>query len=268
VVSSRSRKKTVPKGSLVVVGAGINGVGQTTLEAVECMRRAERLFYSVVDPITEQWILELNSTAVSLAGLYADGKPRSKTYAEMTRAIVSAVTGGNRVCVVFYGHPGVLVESTHTAIARLRRAGYSARMRPGVSAEACLYADLGLNPGEVGIQSFEATDFLLSRRRWDPTSGLILWQVGVLGLADSRVGNTCYPERLRVLVNALLRRYPASHPVVIYYAATFPANPPVIERVSLRGLARARIKPMALLYVPPARQRTSLDRRVLGWLTD
>lgn len=41
-----------------------------------------------------------------------------------------------------------------------------------------MYADLDLDPGTHGVQSFEATDFLLYRRQIDPTSALILWQAG------------------------------------------------------------------------------------------
>lgn len=262
-----TRARTKPRskrGSLLVVGTGINGVGQTTLEAVDAMERAEMLFYCVVEPTTRLWIQQLNPSAVSLSDLYEEGKKRSKTYAEMTERLVTAVRSGRRVCVAFYGHPGVLVESTHAAIRRLRREGYSARMLPGVSADGCLYADLRLNPGENGVQSFEATDFLLSRRRFDPTSGLILWQIGVLGESVSQRGLKCRPDRLQTLAQALGRHYPAQHLLVLYYAATFPANAPVVRRLRLDRLHRAVIRPMAMLYVPPLPQRP-LDPRIIRW---
>jgi len=124
-------------------------------------------------------------------------------------------------------------------------------MLPGVSADGCLIADLGFNPGDRGMQSYEATEFLLSRRRIDPTSGLLLWQVGVLGEAAARQGTTCRPERLKTLADTLQRRYPPDHRVVLYYAPTFPARPPIVQRVALKRLARTRVYPMAMLYVPP-----------------
>jgi hypothetical protein len=43
--------------------------------------------------------------------------------------------------------------------------GFDAVMLPGISAEDCLFADLGIDPGMIGCQSFEATDsitFLLT----------------------------------------------------------------------------------------------------------
>src|SRR5690606_41924587 len=51
--------------------------------------------------------------------------------------------------------------------------GFVARMEPGISAEACLYADLGIDPGRHGVQSMEATHFLVYDRVPD-TSGLVL----------------------------------------------------------------------------------------------
>src|SRR5688572_17163619 len=129
-------------GSLLIVGTGINGLSQTTLEAVAAIRDAEQVFYVVTDPTTEAWIRMANPRAATLSDLYAPGKHRRQTYAEMTERIVAAVHSGLRVCVVFYGHPGVFVETSHTALAQLRAEGYPARMLPGVSSDACLYADL------------------------------------------------------------------------------------------------------------------------------
>jgi hypothetical protein len=57
--------------------------------------------------------------------------------------------------------------------------GVSARMLPGVSAEDNLIADLGVDP--AGLQSYEATGFLVYKYRFDTSAGLVLWQVGVLG---------------------------------------------------------------------------------------
>jgi hypothetical protein len=239
----------------MVVGVGITGVGQTTLEAEACIQRADRVFYLVLEPTTERWIQQSNANAVTLGDCYREGRNRKETYAEMTARIVDAVRSGLRVCAVFYGHPGVLVKSSHAAITILKKEGYRARMLPGVSADGCLYADLGFNPGDFGVQTYEATDFLRARRRFDPTSGLILWQVGVLGEVDSRSGVTCRPERLAKLTAVLGRHYPATHKVVLYYAPMFPADPPIIKRVSLERLPVTKVYPLAMLFVPPLEQR-------------
>jgi hypothetical protein len=255
------------RGALVVVGTGITGIGQTTLETVACLERAEKVFFLVTEPTTELWIRGLNRSAESLAALYADHKNREQTYAEITRLLVSSVRGGRRVCAAFYGHPGVLVQASHRAIRTLRRDGYTARMLPGVSADGCLYADLGVNPGDHGVQSFEATDFLLYRRSFDPTSELLLWQVGVLGEPRAIRGATCRPERLRALVRVLRRQYPATHKVTLYYAPIFPSRPPIVKRVRLDRLPDVPVSPLALLYVPALPQRRE-DPRIARWFDE
>ena len=256
------------RGSLIVVGTGITGVGQTTLEAVAAMEQADKLFYLVIDPVTELWIRQRNPIASSLADLYGPDKHRSRTYKEMADRLVASVKSGLRVCAAFYGHPGVLVEASHAAIKRLRRAGYSARMLPGISADACLVADVGVNPGDRGMQSFEASEFLLSRRRFDPTSELVLWQVGVLGDSTARAGGACRPDRLRALTSSLRRHYPARHRVVLYYAPTFPADPPIIQRLALERLPSAKVSPLAMLYVPALPERRPRDPKILRWFSE
>jgi uncharacterized protein YabN with tetrapyrrole methylase and pyrophosphatase domain len=244
-----------PRGTFVAVGVGIGGAAQTTLEAVALMGAADKLFHCVIDPAVELWLQELNRTAESLNSLYEEGKDRSETYDAMVRTFVSSVRSGASTCAAYYGHPGVFVEATHRAIKQLRRQGYTARMVPGVSADGCLYADLLVNPGDAGIQSFEASDFLYRRRRFNPTSGLILWQVGVIGETDWTAKPRHNPTRLAELHALLARAYPPNHKVFLYFASTFPCDPAQVRRVSLSELPRKRVFPMEMLYVPPVDRR-------------
>jgi hypothetical protein len=255
-----------PSGSLVFVGVGIGGVHQITPEAAAHIRRADRVFYLVLDPITETWLRSVNHHSMSLSDLYAVGKSRRQTYRQMTTRIVTAVKAGARVCVAFYGHPGVFVQATSTAVRSVRRLGAAARVVPAISADGCLYADLGLDPSVSGIQAFEATDFLLYRRRIDPTSSLLLWQIGVLGETTTRDPRLPYrSDRMRVLVRRLRRHFPRGHPAVLYEASTFPSRPPIIRRVRLEALADTQIRPLMTLYVPALSNRAP-DPRVVNWL--
>jgi hypothetical protein len=123
-------------------------------------------------------------------------------------------------------------------------------MLPAVSSEDCLFADLGVDPGSSGCQSYEATDLLLRRRRVDPSAALLLWQVGALGARDYDF--TASPSRLPVLVEYLRRWYPADHEVVAYEAAPYSGCGPLIERLRLEDLPDAAISRSATLYLAPA----------------
>jgi uncharacterized protein YabN with tetrapyrrole methylase and pyrophosphatase domain len=205
------------------------------------------------DASTMSWLARLNPNARSLHGHYEPGQPRKRTYAAIVEEILERVRDGANVCAAFYGHPGVFVDPSHEAIERARSEGFQARMLPAVSTEDCLFADLGVDPARVGCQSYEATDFLIRRRRIDPTAALILWQVDVVGnLAYSPEADT---SRIGVLVDYLRREYPADHETVLYEASIYPICEPVIRRVALSDLVGAEISSMTTLYVPPASER-------------
>ena len=78
-----------------------------------------------------------------------EGRSRLDTYQDMVDRILACVREGSDVCVAFYGHPGVFVYPSHEAIKRARIEGYKATMLPGISAEDCLFADLGIDPGKA-----------------------------------------------------------------------------------------------------------------------
>src|SRR5258708_10906162 len=152
------------KGSLVVVGTGIESMGQMTPAARTEIRRAQRVFYLAADSITEDTLRSLNRRAESLQHFYGKGKHRLRTYAQITAHVLAEVRRGFRVCFALYGHPGVFATPAHAAVQLARDEGFRATMLPGVSADACLLADLGIDPGSDGLQSYEATDFLIRKR--------------------------------------------------------------------------------------------------------
>jgi uroporphyrin-III C-methyltransferase len=195
------------------------------------------------------WITRLNTTSESLDRFYSSGKPRSQTYSEIVEEILRWVRRDLRVCAAFYGHPGVFVTPSHEAVRRARSEGFDARMFPGVSAEDCLFADLGLDPGDAGCQSYEATTFLLYHQEIDTSVPLVLWQIGTIG---ERSG-VARPSRLglEVLLDRLAERYGSDHKVVLYEASPYAVCEPSVERVRVTDVDPARVTGMATLYVPP-----------------
>jgi uncharacterized protein YabN with tetrapyrrole methylase and pyrophosphatase domain len=237
------------KGRLTVVGVGIKLAAQTSVEAKSHIESADAVFYLVTDPGTEMWLHSLNPAAQSLQPFYEGRENRLATYLEMTDFILDHVRRGLDVCAVFYGHPGVFVFPSHRAVATARQEGFEAVMLPGISAEDCLFADLGFDPARQGCQSFEATDFLVFRRRFDPRSHLVLWQVGVLGEVGYKMALT--QAKLDILVERLLAAYPSDHPAVLYEAARYPVCDPSILHRRLGALDAAEVTSISTLYVPP-----------------
>jgi uncharacterized protein YabN with tetrapyrrole methylase and pyrophosphatase domain len=244
-------------GSLVVVGTGIRTVGQLTLEAIAWMHAADSLLYGVGDPVAEAVARRLNPDgAFSLTVYYEEGKQRIYAYNAMIEHILRCVRAGDLTVAAFYGHPGVFAYPSHESIRRARSEGYPARMLPGVSSEDCLFADLGVDPAVAGCQSYEATDFLMSGPRIDPSSQLILWQIGTLG--DWTYQSQKYDTRsMPLLVQRLAQFYPLTHPVTVYEAAVWPGTEPMIAPIPLYSLPEFPITAAMTLYVPPAQTRTA-----------
>ena len=234
---------------LVVVGTGMQVSAQVSPLAHSHVVQADKVLYLTTDAGAAAWLLTNNATAEPLERFYAPGKARADTYEQMVEYVLSFVRSGLSVCMAVSGHPGVFTYATHESIRRARAEGYEARMLPAISAEDCLFADLGVDPADSGCQSYEATDFLVHGRSADPTSALVLWQIGI-------VGNLGYVDDtsecgLAVLVEVLVQRYGAAHPVVIYHSSPHPIVPPSIQRIALADVLTADVIPMSTLYVPP-----------------
>jgi len=240
------------RGSLTVVGVGI-ALGQTTLEAKAHIEQADKVFYLVSNPAAVRWLEQLNSTAESLYGLYASGKERLQTYSEMADRILVAVRARQTVVSAFYGHPGVFADPGHRAIRLARSEGFPARMLPGVSAEDYMFADLAVDPSRCGCQSFEASDFLICGRIFDPTAVLVLWQIGAIGDSDFRFDLAKVRGGLELLLERLLPSYGAEHLVTVYEGTMFAACDSRIIRLPLGKLPEIEVNTISTLYVPPKR---------------
>jgi len=238
------------RGSLTIAGTGIRSVGQMTIESITAIRRADKVMYGAIEPVSEEIVRLLNpGGAESLAGFFIEGKPRPQIYHQIADAILRDVRSGLAVCMVVYGHPGVFVDSAHEAMRRARSEGFAAVMLPGISAEDCLFADLGVDP-VGGCQSYEATDFLINGRIIDPSAHLILWQIGALGNVSYRGGGYA-PRGMPQLLRELSRYYQPFHPVCVYEASVFPGVAPSIRPLPLSALPNLPLSALSTLYIPP-----------------
>jgi hypothetical protein len=239
------------RGSLACVGLGMMLGAHISPRSRSYIEQADVVFAAVSDPLVELWLQQMHADVRSLQPYYAEGKSRQDTYREMVEAMLVEVRAGKTVCGAFYGHPGVFALAPHRAIEQARLEGFQAHMEPGISAEDCLYADLGIDPGTVGCQHYEASQLMFYRRRVDPTAYLVLWQAGIAG--DRSFRRFATPAAYRqLLVDLLAEDYPLDHPCTIYEAATLPIQAPRIDAVALGDLAGAELRLQSTLVLPPA----------------
>ena len=230
-----------------MMGAHITPISRQYIE------KADVVFMSVTSHLMEAWIKEMNPDVRNLQQFYSEEYSRNKTYSQMVKAVTTEVKAGKNVCLALYGHPGVFALVAHKAIEGLKKEGFFTKMEPGISAEDCLYADLGIDPGKFGCQQFEATQFMLYSRNVDNSAYLILWQISVAGDL-SHTKHSANENYLSILVELLSQWYPLEHEVIVYEAQTLSVNNKRAEMVALQDLSMVALNGHSTLVIPPARE--------------
>jgi precorrin-6B methylase 1 len=255
-------------GKLICVGTGMRMAGQMTPIALSHIETADVVIAAVPNPFARKWLQGVAKEYICLLDYYSDcdveGKNRRDTYRRMADTILEHLRAGKTVCAAFYGHPGIFACISHMAIADARAEGFSAVMEPGISAEDCLVADIGIDPGKFGMQSMETTQYMIYQRKLDPSSLLILWQPGLAGELSLKRFDT-NQARLQILVDKLARDYPLEHEVILYEAATHPLEATRIDRLMLKDLPQARLQQITTLVIPPA-YALQIDQEIVDLL--
>ncbi|MCO7222926.1 SAM-dependent methyltransferase [Pleionea sp. CnH1-48] len=237
------------KGQLTIVGTGIFAPAHISQEAIRHIQSSDVVFATIPDPLSMHYVQKLNTNVVSMGDLYEAGEDRVDTYEMMVTRILNAVREGQRVCAIYYGHPGIFVYAAHKAIKLAREEGFEANLLPAISAEDCLFADLGIDPASHGCQAYEASQFLFYQHSINSYSSLILWQLGVVGDTSLKLFRPA-DNGMAMLQDKLLTLYPADHKVTVYEAATLPIIPPRIEEVALSELSETKVREISTLFVP------------------
>lgn len=240
-------------GSIVCVGLGMTLGSHISPLSRNYIENADVVFTGVSNHIVELWVKEMNGDVRSLQTYYEEGKDRRLTYREMVAAMMDEVRNGKNVVGAFYGHPGVFAWAPHKVIERARAEGFKAHMEPGISAEDCLYADLGIDPGSVGSQHYEASQFMFYKRKIDPAAYLILWQVGFAGDQSAARYHTGDAYR-QLLTERLYKHFPKNHRVALYECPTLPIDKARIDWLPLSAFSAAEVSQHTTMLVPPALQ--------------
>lgn len=147
------------RGRLVVVGLGMQP-GRRIGERAASEIRAANVVFAIAGNLFLEWLAQRHDAWRDLRSHFATDRDRRDSYAALEACMLAGVRRGRRVVAALYGRGGVRPGRPRRDPNR-PQPRTEAWMDPGVSAEACLYADLGPNPGETSVQSHEATQFLV-----------------------------------------------------------------------------------------------------------
>lgn len=236
------------KGALVMVGTGIQVYAHLTAETQSWIETADLVYYAAAESLTGDWLKELNPNTIPFPTYFTD-RPRKDTYHHWSDLLLEGVRAGKHVCGVFYGHPGTFVTTSHLAIAEAKAEGFDARMLPGISATACLFADFPGCLDYYGYASYEASHFLARKPNLDNDATLILWQIKIIGNFNAPKDQVDR-NALSQLRDLLLNHYPADHQVYLYEAAQYVIRKARIEPIALANLAQANVSNITSLVIP------------------
>ena len=242
------------RGSLIVVGTEIPSPSYLTGEATSWIQASNKVISVAMSPPTDQIIRGLNPTAVeSLNSYFGEGKLLEHTHRQIVNRVLECVSGGWRTAFVAFGQFD-LKRPLLEAIRCARVAGYSARMLAAINAEQCLFADLGIDAGDAGCQSFEATSFLTNRRRLDPSTVVVLNRIGLVGRSIYTPDEFDVQPGLQALVDYLCEFYSPDQQVILYAAAPESDATHLEVRVKLSDLPRTQTSCTATLCILPDEQ--------------
>lgn len=239
--------------SLVIVGSGIKFFSHLTIEAKAYIEKSDKVLYLVNEPVMKEWLKKTSRDSESLDALYTQHRLRIHSYQAITNHIMQEVYKQQHVCVVIYGHPTIFAQPALDAAIQAKKAGFVAKILPGISSEACLFADLMIDPASHGCMSFEATDLLIHQRKLDHACHVILWQVSVIGMLEHARNHNNQPGII-MLRDYLLNYYPSNHKLILYSAALYPGFDPSIHEFEVNQLTEIEITRTSTLYIPPLKK--------------
>ncbi|XP_069134286.1 uncharacterized protein [Argopecten irradians] len=253
-IGTQERTASSKSGSLTFVGSGIKSVSHLTLEALSEIKSANDVFYCVADPVTEIFIKRLRPDALDLYVLYDDDKKRMSTYVQMAEVGLHQARKGRHVCMVFYGHCSVSILPSHRAMNIAKKEGIPTKMLAAVSTETCLFADLGVDPTTPGLQTMEATDFLIRSRPINTDFHVVIWQVGCVGDVGFR-RKGYQNDHLSILIEKLQDIYGKGYEIIHYIAAQYATTSSKIRRIGLNDFFNPeemkQVTVLSAFYIPP-----------------
>ncbi len=245
---------------IFLVGLGLSGMRHVTQEVMHVLEEA-RLVQHLTSKDGE--LRMLNPRVEDLSSLYWREGQDKAIYAEIAEHVVAtALAGDAPLAFVTDGHPMVFNNISWEIVRLGQQKGAKTHALPGVSSIDVLLLQLGFDPGDIGLQVFEATQLVLYGLAMNAHLSTLILQVaefGMGGILDlpSRVG------RHDPLVRHLERFFPADHPAVFILAPEHKEESTIVLRTVIGKIGGSTMRRGMTLYIPRLSFPTVRDSRLL-----
>lgn len=196
---------------LYLLGIGIRGFRQVSLETMDVLRRCRKIIHLTN---VHRELRKLNPNVVDWGEHYWTDEDFDNVYERLYRQLLDDVAEGPGVASVIYGHP-LFFDDVHMRLLRVaRRRGFRCVALPGISSLDTLSTDLGVDYAE-GLQVFEAADLVVNRIPVNPHLHTLVFQVGCFALETPASEGEEQRAALRELQDHLLRYHPPRQRIVL-----------------------------------------------------
>lgn len=244
---------------LIIAGLGIKFLSHLTKETEIVIAKSEKILYLANDALFSEWIENKRKNTESLEKLYFSFSNRSDSYEAISQKILSELEIHNDLCFLVYGHPNFLVQIT-SLLVNIATKKHEVYILPAISSLDCLLADLCINPGDSGMQLYEATELIIHKRMIDILSHVIIFQPSAVGQKGHIRDKEVIKRGLIILFEYLSSYYSDTHEIVVYEASQYPNSESKITRVTLKQLPKTKISSKSTIYIPPSRKNSDSKR--------
>lgn len=134
-----------------VVGLGISGADQVSVETDYILRHARHIFYLGPVGSISDYLRRVCPNVVNLgAESYVEGGQRAQAYRSMAARVIDAAMEDRPVAFALYGHPLVFSDPPFLVRRLAKLAGLRVQLRPAISSMDTLFSDLWMDPGSNG----------------------------------------------------------------------------------------------------------------------
>lgn len=238
------------KTSIYLLGTGIKGGLQLTVETIQALRASKRVFVLHADSAVLEHIYQYCPEVEDLAPLYEGHSIRDDVYREISRRLVDAASETQPVAFLVHGHPLFLVSATEYTMELAESKGLRVSVLPAVSSFDTLLCDLGIDYG-YGVQLYDTSTMLQAGWKPNPQVPLLLFQ---LASTLNRAVIKHDPDRqtLGPIMELLEPIYGSEHCVQVVWSSAHALELSSIIELPIRDLVNTDLQlwRRPTLYVP------------------
>ncbi|WP_192484645.1 MULTISPECIES: SAM-dependent methyltransferase [Cysteiniphilum] len=245
------------KKKLFVVGSGIKTLGHFTKEFITCATQSDIVLFLNNDHITKEWYEKYCKKTYDLNEIYQKDNTvhRKDIYLAIADYVIKSFDEHDSVCFSLYGHPFFCAQPALYAIDEIAREREDIEIHSfaAVSALDCLWNDLRVNPAENGMQMYEASHMIYEEIPLISKVDLVILQAGFIDIQTIHTGEQ--KANTDKLKHHLLKYYHVDSQIIIYQAAQYPSQAPVIDKIKLNELESNKVTTLSTIYIAGNKQK-------------